>query len=124
MNWLLIAGGAFVGAFVAPQETDMVNHTLRGEVVLAKEVVCRGRWGTPMLPAGKGGYSLTATSNAELIEKSLLQPPRSDDSTVFGVKKTREFGIFTPNGTLRDPSTSLTPFRPQAALLPSVPVSR
>ncbi|MEI6278664.1 MAG: hypothetical protein WCQ16_04675 [Verrucomicrobiae bacterium] len=77
MNWLLIAGGAFFGTFVTPQETDMVNHTLRGEAVLAKEVVCRGRWGTPMLPNGKGGYSLIAPINPEFIAKSLIQPPKT-----------------------------------------------
>lgn len=78
MNWLLIAGGSFLGAFAAPQETDVVNHTLRGEVIPAKEVVCRNMWGTPMLPDGKGGYSLIAPINPEFIAQSLLQPPRTD----------------------------------------------
>jgi len=55
----------------------MYNHTLRGERVLAKEVVCRNMWGTPMLPDGKGGYSLIAPINPEFIERSLFQPPIS-----------------------------------------------
>jgi len=77
MNWLLIAGGAFIGAFSAPKEPDMMNYTLRGrvEMVLAKEVVCRNMWGTPMLPDGKGGYSLVAPVNQEFIARSLVQPP-------------------------------------------------
>lgn len=55
----------------------MYNHTLRGERVLAKEVVCRNMWGTPMLPDGKGSYSLIAPINPEFIERSLFQPPIS-----------------------------------------------
>jgi hypothetical protein len=78
MNWLLIAGGAFFGTFVTPQEPAMVNHTLRGESILAKEVVCRSRWGTPMLPTGTGSYSLIAPINPEFIARSLIQPPKTD----------------------------------------------
>ncbi|MBE2203430.1 MAG: hypothetical protein IAE94_03680 [Chthoniobacterales bacterium] len=76
MNWLLIAGGSFLTAFSAPQEPVMMNHTLRGEQIPAKEVVCRNRWGTPMLPDGKGGYSLIAPINPEFIAQSLIQPPK------------------------------------------------
>jgi hypothetical protein len=79
MNWLLIAGGAFIGAFSAPQEPEMMNHTLRGELIPAKEVVCRNMWGTPMLPDGKGGYSLIAPINPEFIAQSLIQPPKPID---------------------------------------------
>ena len=71
---LLLAGGAFLGAITQP-EPELYNHTLRGERVLAKEVVCRNRWGTPMLPDGKGGYSLIAPINPEFIAQSLIQPP-------------------------------------------------
>ncbi len=74
---LLIAGGAFFGAVTQPVEPEMYNHTLRGERVLAKEVVCRNMWGTPMLPDGKGSYSLIAPINPEFIERSLFQPPIS-----------------------------------------------
>ena len=79
MNWLLIAGGAFIGAFSAPQEPEMMNHTLRGESIPAKEVVCRNMWGTPMLPDGKGGCSLIAPINPEFIAESLIQPPKPID---------------------------------------------
>jgi hypothetical protein len=75
MNWLLIAGGAFLGSLVTPQESPMYNHTLRGEKIPAKEVVCRNMWGTPMLPDGKGGYSLIAPINPAFIAESLIQPP-------------------------------------------------
>jgi hypothetical protein len=77
---LLIAGGTFLGATTTTQatEVDTYNHTLRGERILAKEVVCRNRWGTPMLPDGKGGYSLIAPINQEFIERSLFQPPVSN----------------------------------------------
>ncbi|MEI6493016.1 MAG: hypothetical protein WCO94_10750 [Verrucomicrobiota bacterium] len=76
MNWLLIAGGAFIGAFSPPQQPEMMNHTLRGELIPAKEVVCRSRWGTPMLPDGKGSYSLIAPINPQFIAESLIQPPK------------------------------------------------
>jgi len=78
MNWLLIAGGSFLGTLATPQETPMINHTLRGESVLASEVVCRNRWGTPMMPDGTGGYSLTAPIIPEFIARSLIQPPKTD----------------------------------------------
>jgi hypothetical protein len=71
---LFLAAGAFLGAIAQP-EPELYNHTLRGERILAKEVVCRNRWGTPMLPDGKGGYSLIAPINPEFIAQSLIQPP-------------------------------------------------
>lgn len=79
---LLLAGGAFLGAatqssHITVTETDLYNHTLRGERVLAKEVVCRNMWGTPMLPNGKAGYSIIAPINQEYIERSLIQPPKT-----------------------------------------------
>lgn len=77
---LLLAGGAFLGSVTqttTTTEIDMYNHTLRGERILAREVVCRNRWGTPMLPDGKGGYSLIAPINQEFIAWSLIQPPRT-----------------------------------------------
>lgn len=78
---LLLAGGAFLGTLTQP-EIELSNHTLRGELVLAKEVVCRSRWGTPMLPNGKGGYSLISSINQEFITQSLVQPPLTK-GTVF-----------------------------------------
>ncbi|CAN5516382.1 hypothetical protein BH09VER1_BH09VER1_45480 [soil metagenome] len=74
---LLLAGGAFFGAVTQPTDPEMYNHTLRGERILAKEVVCRNMWGTPMLPDGKGSYSVIAPINPEFIERSLFQPPIS-----------------------------------------------
>jgi len=38
-------------------------------------VVCRDRWGTPMLPDGKAGYSLIAPIKKSLIAQSLWIPP-------------------------------------------------
>jgi len=117
MNWLLIAGGAFIGALATPQEPDLFNHTLRGEKILAKQVVCRNMWGTPMPPDGKAGYSLIAPVNSDYVASSLLQPPKGGSlSTDFGVKETREFGIFDASGQLRMPSLLITPFRPMPTL--------
>lgn len=62
----------------AYQEPELYNHTLLGERVLAKDVVCRNRWGTPMLPDGKGGYSLIAPINPEFIAQSKIIPPLTD----------------------------------------------
>jgi hypothetical protein len=71
---LFLAGGAFLGVVTQP-EPELYNHTLRGERIPAKEVVCRNRWGTPMLPDGKAGYSVIAPINPEFIAQSLVQPP-------------------------------------------------
>ena len=116
MNWLLIAGGAFLGALAAPQEPNMYNHTLRGEKILSQEVVCRNRWGTPMPPEGKGGYNLVASVNPDYVASSLLQPPKGSLATDFGVKETRDFGLFNTNGQLRELSPVITPFRPMPVL--------
>jgi hypothetical protein len=77
MNLLLLAGGAFLGVVTTQPEPELINHTLRGEKIPAKEVVCRNRWGTPMLPNGKGGYSIIAPINQDFIDFSLVQPPKS-----------------------------------------------
>lgn len=74
----LIAGGAVVSVFVAPQLPDIMNHTLAGTPVKASEVVCRTRWGTPMMPDGKGSYNVTASPDPVFIERSLIQPPKTD----------------------------------------------
>jgi hypothetical protein len=55
----------------------MINHTLAGEKIPAREVVCRDRWGTPMLPDGKGSYSIIAPIDKGLIAQSLWIPPVS-----------------------------------------------
>jgi hypothetical protein len=71
---LLIASSALLGAVTQPAP-ELYNHTLRGERIPAKEVVCRNRWGTLMLPDGRGGYSLVAPINPDYIAESLVQPP-------------------------------------------------
>jgi hypothetical protein len=83
MNFLLLAGGAFLSVLAPQPEPEMYNHTLIGERILAREVVCRNRWGTPMLPNGKGGYSLIAPINQEFIEMSLVQPPKTASMAPF-----------------------------------------
>lgn len=74
----LIAGGSVLTTLVAPEPVDLNNHTLLGVKVKAKEVVARNMWGTPMLPDGKGSYSLIAPPDPVLIERSLIQPPKTD----------------------------------------------
>ena len=75
---LLIAGGSsFLGTLELPRSPDMINHTLAGEKIPAREVVCRDRWGTPMLPDGKGSYSIIAPIDKGLIAQSLWIPPIS-----------------------------------------------
>ena len=75
---LLIAGGAsFLGTLDLPPAVDMLNHTLAGEKIPARQVVCRDRWGTPMLPDGKGGYSIISPIDKKLIAQSLWIPPVS-----------------------------------------------
>lgn len=85
MNFLILAGGVFLGMLTPePQpEPELFNHTLRGEKILAVEVVCRNRWGTPMLPDGKGGYSLISPINEEFIDQSLVQPPKTASMAPF-----------------------------------------
>ena len=132
MNWLLIAGGAFISTFVAPKEIPMMNHILRGDEILAKQVVCRNRWGTPMLPTPACGYSLIGDSliagvrlgdpiNPTLVARSMLQPPGGSLSTDFDVKSTKEFGLFDAKGKPRNDSVFLTPFRPVAQAKPEIP---
>jgi len=73
---LLIAGGSsFLGNVEIPTNPLIMNHTLSGEKIPGDKVVCRDRWGTPMLPDGKGGYSLIAPIKKSLISQSLWVPP-------------------------------------------------
>lgn len=74
---LFLAGGAFLGTLQVPQDIPIDNHTLAGEKIPASQVVTRSYWGTPMLPDGKGGYSLIAPINKKLIARSLWIPPVS-----------------------------------------------
>lgn len=74
----LIAGGtSFLGNLQFPDEVQMMNHTLAGEKIPSAQVVCRNRWGTPMLPDGKAGYSVIAPIKKGLITQSLWIPPVS-----------------------------------------------
>ena len=77
----LIAGGSVLTTLVTPEPVDTINHTLLGVKVKAKEVVARNAWGTPMMPDGKGSYSLIAPPDPVLIERSLIQPPKTDAPT-------------------------------------------
>lgn len=81
MILLLIAGGTILTTLVMPDEVDLKNHTLAGAEVKAKQVVCRNAWGTPMLPDDRGSYSLIAPVDPVLIERSLIQPPKTDAPT-------------------------------------------
>lgn len=73
---LLIAGGSsFLGTLQTPAPQVINNHTLAGEKIPSTKVVCRDRWGTPMLPDARAGYSLIAPIKANLIAQSLWVPP-------------------------------------------------
>jgi hypothetical protein len=81
---LLIAGGvSFLGTLELPPVTPLDNYTLLGEKVPAATIVCRDRWGTPMLPDGKGGYSLIAPIDQKFIKQSLWIPPVSGTRPVI-----------------------------------------
>ncbi len=82
---LLIAGGAVLTTLVQPQLPELMNHTLSGSEVKASNVVCRNRWGTPMLPSGQGSYSLIASPDEALIAQSLIQPPNNPKGFNFPV---------------------------------------
>jgi hypothetical protein len=108
---LIIAGGISAAAASSTQFQwpDVMNHTLLGEQIPAREVVCRNRWGTPMLPDGKGGYSLIAKIDPILIKESLIIPPVSPDDMV----------AFRP----LPPVTEAATVQPAAPQVPAVPTS-
>ncbi|MGH8048102.1 MAG: hypothetical protein ACREKL_12740 [Chthoniobacterales bacterium] len=73
---LIIAGGISLAASSSSTKwPDIDNHTLAAEVIPSSQVVTRNMWGTPMLPDGKGGYSLIAAINQNYINESLIIPP-------------------------------------------------
>lgn len=81
---LIIAGGVYVAATAPTTEwPDINNHTLRGEPIPSSKVVCRDMWGTPMLPDGKGGYSLIAKINDDFIRESLIIPPKTTGMVAY-----------------------------------------
>lgn len=75
---LLIAGGSIISTLVIPPMPELNNHLLSGPVVPVKEVVCRNRWGTPMMPTGKGSYNIATPPDQPSIAKSLIQPPKTE----------------------------------------------
>jgi len=86
---LLIAGGSsFLGNVEVPTLTQTMNHTLKGEQIPSAQVVCRDQWGTPMLPDGKGSYSLISPINKKLIAQSLWIPPVSGKRPALVTSKT------------------------------------
>lgn len=111
---LFIAGGAFLGALQTPTDPPMDNHTLAGEKIPAVQVVTRSQWGTPMLPDGKGGYSLIAPIDKKLIEQSLWIPP------VFGTRPAPEAPVVTNSATEVIPSVTTVPV-PAVSTAPVTP---
>jgi hypothetical protein len=125
---LIIAGG--ISAAAASQTTavtwpDINNHTLRGEIVPAKDVVCRNRWGTPMLPDGKGGYSLIAPINQDWIRESLYQPPVAPNGMVAyrPLPPEQEVVVEPPApAPIPQPTTVTPPAAPSAPAAQQAPV--
>ena len=114
---LLIAGGSsFLGSLQLPPDVELMNHTLTGEQIPAAQVVCRDRWGTPMLPDGKGGYSLIAPIDKKLIAESLWIPPASGSRPVPTPPPAQSPQIIKPAA----PLASATPV---AATTPSTPAA-
>jgi hypothetical protein len=114
---LIIAGG--ISAAAASQTTafqwpDINNHTLLGEVVPAKDVVCRNRWGTPMLPDGKGGYSLIAPINKDWIRESLYQPPVAPNGMVAYRPLPPVQEVIVEQPSISQPTTVTPPAAPSA----------
>ncbi|MEY2906094.1 MAG: hypothetical protein RLZZ408_565, partial [Verrucomicrobiota bacterium] len=103
----LIAGGSsFLGNVELPAPVEMMNHTLAGEKIPSREVVCRNRWGTPMLPDGKGGYSVIAPIKKNLIAQSLWIPPVSGNRPKLIAKNAPTEPATTPaTATVPSPAT-------------------
>jgi len=115
---LIIAGGISAAAASSTQFEwpDIMNHTLLGEQIPAREVVCRNRWGTPMLPDGKGGYSLIAKIDPILIRESLIIPPVSpDDMVAFRPLPP------VPEAATEQPAAPAAPAAPTSPTVPAAP---
>jgi len=105
----LIAGGSsFLGNVELPAPVEMMNHTLAGEKIPSKQVVCRNRWGTPMLPDGKGGYSVIAPIKKNLIAQSLWIPPVSGTRPKLLARNIPAMPA-APKGTSAEPSPASAP---------------
>jgi hypothetical protein len=113
---LFLAGGAFLAALQAPTDSTVDNHTLAGDKISPSQIVTRSQWGTPMLPDGKGGYSLIAPVDKKLIEQSLWIPP------VFGTRPAVEVAV--PSAPAAEvPATTVTAPSDQSAASPVTPPS-
>ena len=113
---LLIAGGSsFLGTLELPTNPVINNYTLAGEKIPSTQVVCRDRWGTPMLPDGKAGYSLIAPIKKGLIAQSLWVPP------VLGEKPLKAPVVPSTNPAVPAASTAVVV---PATSTGSLPVSR
>lgn len=129
LHKLLIAGGSsFLGNVEMLTLTQSMNHTLKGEQISAAQVVCRDQWGTPMLPNGKGGYSLIAPINKKLIAQSLWIPPVSGkrpaivaSKSVAPVSPSALPISLPPSEVLPTTSAPVTP--PPAAPVPANPAT-
>jgi len=117
---LFLAGSSVIAPMVVPaasQQTDlklpdsveMMNHTLAGEKIPAKDVVCRSRWGTPMPPDNKGGYSLIAPIKKHLIAQSLWIPPVSGKRPKLDGLKPVSLEITIPASTDTKPTVPAEP---------------
>jgi len=73
----LIGGAPLLADTDLQSDGALINHTLAGEKIPSKQVVCRNCWGTPMLPDGKGSYNELAPIKKGLILQSLWIPPVS-----------------------------------------------
>ena len=114
---LIIAGGISLAApSAAVTWPDINNHTLKAEVIPSSQVVTRNRWGTPMLPDGKGGYSLIAAINPDYIHESLIIPPWNIPSDT-----TTQEVIYRPMPPMEE--VVVTPAPAAATTTPVVPVA-
>ncbi len=119
---LFLAGGAFLGTLQLPQEIPVDNHTLAGEKIPSAQVVTRSRWGTPMLPDGKGGYSLIAPINKKFIAQSLWIPPVSGTRPVVEAPvSTNQITVSSTPGVSAPISVNPGPSAPAPASATSTP---
>ena len=120
----LIAGGSVLTTLVTPEPVDTMNHTLLGAKVKAKEVVFRNMWGTPMMPDGKGSYSLIAPPDPVLIERSLIQPPKPEAPVYMPGQPYKLPSMENEPEKLPSPAEPLPVVQQPVAVEPSVPVEQ
>jgi hypothetical protein len=77
MNFLILAAGALLAS--SPSEGhERTNVTLRGTRVPSKAIVCRNRWGTPMLPYGRTDGGAWAMNSEVQKQLAALEAKRED----------------------------------------------